>query len=160
MQNIIIVCADKGLRKDLSKALASELGFLYVDVDEVVDFDVLNMGNVTLTTASQELDNLEKKSIKRVMDFKNCVITISRDLFVANNNYQMFSECKKIFVALPKAYFVAKGSGSNVDKLEQELLMYEKINKLTSNYSDIVINKDVKTIEDMVKEILNELKKT
>lgn len=160
MQNIIIVCADKGLRKDLSKALASELGFLYVDVDEVVDFDILNMSDTALSTAKQELDELEKKSIKRVLDFNNCIITISRDLFIANNNFTLFEQCKKIFVVLPKAYFVAKYSNCDMGKLEQELLMCDKINKLTKTYSDMTIDKSVKTTDDMMKEILDKLKKT
>ena len=38
MQNLLVVCADKDLRKDLSRVLGAELNFLYVDVDDVLDF--------------------------------------------------------------------------------------------------------------------------
>ena len=42
------MCADKELRKDVSKVLSGELGFLYVDVDEILDFELLNNQDIHL----------------------------------------------------------------------------------------------------------------
>ena len=77
MQNLLVVCADKDLRKDLSRVLGAELNFLYVDVDDVLDFELLNQKDITLSKANDVLKQLERKSIDRVLGFKNCIITMS-----------------------------------------------------------------------------------
>ena len=159
MQNILIVCADKALRKDLSKVLGAELNFLYVDVDEVLDFEIINQQNVKIDEAKDVLRTLEQKSINRVLNFNNCIITISRDLFVAHDNFLLIKNCSKVFVMLPKAYFVARNNGGDINKLEQELLLFDKINKLVIINCDIVVDKEVKSVEDISKEIIDKLKK-
>ncbi len=147
------------LRKDLSKVLGVELNFLYVDVDEVLDFEIINQQDVKIDEAGDVLKLLEQKSIQRVLNFNECVITMSRDLFVAHNNFLLFRNCHKVFVMLPKAYFVARNNGGDINKLEQELLMFDKINKLVSINCDMVVDKEVKSIEDISKEIIDKLKK-
>ena len=159
MQNILIVCADKTLRKDISKVLGAELNFLYVDVDEVLDFEIINQQNVKIDEARDVMRSLEQKSIERVLGFNNCIITISRDLFVAHDNFLLIKNFHKVFVCLPKAYFVARNNSGDFNKLEQELLLFDKINKLVSINCDIVIDKEVKSIEDISKEIIDKLKK-
>ena len=148
------------LRKDLSKVLGAELNFLYIDVDEVLDFEILNQQGVKFDEANKLLRELEQKSINRALDFNNCIITMSRDLFVSNNNFLLINNCQKVFIYLPKAYFVARNNVGDVNKLEQELLLFDKINKLVSINCDIVIDKEVKSVEDISKEIINNLKKT
>ena len=159
MQNILIVCADKELRKDLSKVLATELKFLYVDVDEVLDFELLNQQDVTIVEAKEVLKQLELKSINRVLGFDNCVITISRDLFVSNDNFKLFADLKKVFVTLTKAHFVARTKSDDKYRLEQELALFDKINKLISVNCDVVIDKGIKSIQEIGSEILEGLNK-
>ena len=108
MQNIVIVCADKDLRKDVSKVLGQELSFLYVDVDDILDYELLNNQDIILNEAKTKLKELEQKSIKRALEFKDCIITMSRNLFVANDNFKHFAKWHKIFISLSKAYFVAR----------------------------------------------------
>ena len=153
------MCADKELRKDLSRVLATELKFLYVDVDEVLDFEILNQQDVKLAEAKDVLKNLERKSIDRVLNFDNCIITISRDLFVSNDNFLLMKNCKKVFLPLPKAYFVARNNGGDVYKLEQELAMFDHINKLVSVNCDIIIDKKIQSIQELTKQIIDKLKK-
>ena len=147
------------LRKDLSKALSAELNFLYIDIDEVLDFEILNQQDVNIEDAKNVLRDLEQKSINRALEFNNCVITMSRDLFVANNNFLLINNCTKIFIYLPKGYFVARNNVGDANKLEQELLLFDKINKLVEINCDIMIDKDIKSVDDTCNEIIEKLKK-
>lgn len=158
LQNILIVCADKELRKDLSKVLATELGFLYVDVDEVLDYELLNHQDVTIAEAKEVLKKLELKSINRVLNFNKCVVTISRDLFLSNDNFKLFSNMTKVFVLITKAHFVARYKSDDKYRLEQELVLFDKVNNLISSKCDMTINKEVKSVQDMCAEILDKLK--
>lgn len=151
------MCADKDLRKDLSRVLGAELNFLYVDVDDVLDFELLNQKDITLSKANDVLKQLERKSIDRVLGFKNCIITMSRDLFISNDNLKLFKDIKKVFVSLSKSYFVARFKGDDKYKLEHELILFDKINKLISINCDIVVDKDIKSLEELKIEIMSKL---
>ena len=147
------------LRKDLSKVLSNELDFLYIDVDEVLDFEMLNQQDINIEDAKNVLRDLEKKSINRALGFNNCVITMSRDLFIANNNFLSINNCKKIVIYLPKSYFVARNNIGDINRLEQELLLFDKINKLVEINCDIMVDMGVKSIDEVCNEIIDKLKK-
>ncbi len=153
MQNIVIVCADKQLRKDVAKVLGKELNFLYVDIEDMLGYEVLKQQEVSLTEAKVKMQQLEKNIIKRALEFKNCIVTISRDLFVSNDNFLMLSNTKKIFINLSKSHFVVRSKIDDKYRIEQELLMYDKINKLITINCDMVIEKEMLTIEEMINEI-------
>ncbi len=159
MKNILIICADKDLRKDLSKELASQLKRLYLDADELLDFEILNRQEVSLTEASDALHIMEAETLKRVLSFKNCVITISHDLFVANDNFKMLNGLTKVNVELSKAYVIAKTKKEQRHKLEQELCLFDQINLLINKNCDITISHEGKPIEALSQEIISKLNK-
>lgn len=154
MKNILIVCADKNLRKDLSRALATELKCLYLDADELLDFEILNRQEIRLNEASNALQQMELDTLKRIAEFKNCVITISENLFVSNDNFSSINDVIKVHCALSKAYLVAQTNKRDAYKLEQELSVFDEINALIKANCDFVVSKDVKTIEQVCQEII------
>jgi len=151
------VCADKDLRKDLSKVLGLELGRLYLDVDELLDYEVLKYQHLTLSQAGEALHKIQHDCINRALEFKNCIITISHDLFVSNDNFDLTRDLTKVFVKLSKSYLVAKIKKEDKYKLDQELSLFEQINALIIDNCDIVIEKGAKANSDLCKEIINEL---
>lgn len=154
MKNILMVCADKDFRKDLSKALASELKCLYLDADELLDFEILNRQEIKLNQASDALQQMELDTLKRIAEFKNCIITISNDLFVSNDNFQHIKDVVKVYVELSKAHLVAKSNKQEMYKLEQQLVIYDEINRLIKANCDFCVIKDIKTIEQLCQEII------
>ena len=157
MGNILIVCLDKILRQDIIRVLSKELGFLYADIDEILDYEILNNSVTSLAEASDKLNNLEQSSINRALGFNKCVFGISKELFISNDNFEMF-KMPKVFVALSKAHLIAK-SKWDTNKLEQELLMFDKIDNVVKQNCDIVIDKGVKSVDEICEEIVNQLKK-
>lgn len=158
MQNIVIVCEDKDLRKDVSRVLATELKFLYVDIDEILDYELLAYEDISLLEASETLKKLEHKSIERALGFENCVVTLSRDLFVSNDNFRLLNKCKKVFVEMSKGYFVARYKGNKAN-LEQDVNLYDRINKLIAVNCDMVIDKEILTIQEISNKIIEGLNK-
>ena len=157
MKNILIVCADKNLRKDISKALASELRCLYLDADELLDFEIVNRQNIKLSDAGEALQQMELDTIKRMTEFKNCIITMSNQLFVSNDNFEQIKGVTKVCLSLSKAFLVAKINKDNKHKIEQELCLFDEINGLIKRNCDIVIDKDIKTNSQLVQEIIYEV---
>lgn len=156
MKNILIVCADKILRQDISRVLARELGFLYADIDEILDYELLSGKDATLIDAGEQLQQLEVKSIVKALGFDKCVLSVSCNLFVSNANFKLFN-MPKVFVCLSKSHMIAR-SKFDSHRLEQELLLFDKINRLISINCEIVMDRDVKTVEEIVQHIIEKLK--
>jgi len=148
------VCADKELRKDISKNLATACNCIYLDIDEMLSFEVLNHEDLKLNEAGEVLRKIQKDCINRAKQYKNCIITIPNDIFVANDNFKLFNENIKIFITLSKAYFVARTQHDDKNKLEQQLSLYNQINILIKNNCNYIIDKDIKSIEQICQEIL------
>ena len=152
MKNILIVCVDKDLRKDVSKMLATDLKCICLDVNELLNYELLNAQDIPLSQASTEMRNMEQKAIKRALEYKNCIITISHDLFVANDNFKLF-DINKIYIHLPTAYLVAKSKRTNKQQIEQNLSLYHQIGEFVKSKCDFVVDKGIKTIQEIGKEI-------
>ena len=157
MENILIVCLDKILRQDVIRVLSKELGFLYADIDEVLEYEIINNSSTAITDANDKLIELEHSSINRALQFNKCVLGASKELFVSNDNFEMF-KMPKVFIALSKAHLIAR-SKWDMNRLEQELLMFDKIDNLIKQNCDIVIDRGVKSVEEICEEILAQLKK-
>ena len=154
MENILIVCADKILRRDIIRVLSKELGFLYADIDEILDYEILNNSSTVLDEANEKLNNLERYSITRALEFGKCVLGISNELFISNDNFNML-KMPRVFISLSKAHLIAR-SKWDMNRLEQELLMFDKIDKLVKQNCNIIIDKGVKSIEEVCQEILSQ----
>jgi hypothetical protein len=129
-------------------------------VDDVLDFELLNNQDISISEANEAMKMLEQKSIKRVLEFKNCVYTVSRNTFISNDNFKWFSNTFKVFVNLSKSYFMAHLTTEDKYKIEQELLMFDKINQLIKINSHITIDKDINTVEQIASQIILQLKKS
>jgi shikimate kinase len=153
------VCADKELRKDLSKILANKLNYLYLDINDMVDYAVLLNVDSNLNEAGNILRSVESDSIKRAMGYEDCIITMSNDLFVANDNFKLLKCEHKVHLKLPKGYLISKIKKDDKYKLEQELIMYNQVNNLIGLRCDVVINKEVKSLQEISNEVIISLNK-
>lgn len=156
--SFVIVCADKTLRNDVAKILAKKNQMLNADIQDVIDYEILNHHDITLSEANEFLGNLEKKAIVKTLGYKNTVLSISCDTFVANDNFELFKNRVKVYVRLPKRYIISKLNKNNKDKIEQQLLMYNEIDALISCNCDITMDKELKTAQELVDEILGKSK--
>ena len=120
----------------------------------MVDFEILNHQNISLKDAGDALRNIQQNCINRAKEYRNCIMTISNDMFVANDNFKLFKDDIKIFVALSKAYFVARMQNEDGHKLEQQLSLFNQINLLVKNNCNYIVDKTTKSIDEICEEIV------
>lgn len=156
--SFVIVCADKCLRNDVAKILAKDIQMLNADIQDVIDYEILNHHEITLNRANDFLSSLEKKAIAKTLGYKNTILAISCDTFVANDNFELLKNRVKVYIRLPKRYIISKLNKNNKDKIKQQLLMYNEIDALISCNSDIIIDKELKSAQDLATEILEKHK--
>ena len=158
MKNILVVCADKDFRKDVAKLLASKINCIYLDVNDLLELEILNSGDVGLSHYQEALHEMEKRAIKRALAYKNCIISVSHDVFVANDNFRLLANLNKIYIRISKGYLIAKTKKDDKYKLEQELCLFDEIDGLIKDVCDISIDQDIKSVNDICDEIISYLK--
>lgn len=161
-KNISLVCLNDFIRKEVGKALASSLKMLFCDIDEMIDFEIINKKQVSIKCGDEYLKQLERECIERVMQYETCVYSVSDELFMANNNSILLEDTIVVYLETQIHEMDIKQVKNKNEKakLLQKLEIQENINNyLKINCPYIIENADRKTIEDIVKEIKNFQKK-
>lgn len=155
-KNIAIICLNDYLRKETAKQLANAKKMHYLDVDELVDFELISRKQVALQCGDVFLKKIERECISRVMEYESCVFSISVDLYLANDNSVILNDCKIVYLST-EMHSIDLSTVKNKNerlKLQQAMDINNNINEFlikTSKY--VVENADMKTIEDIVNEI-------
>jgi len=134
------------------------LDCIYLDIDEMLYFEILNHQDVELSQAGKALREIQQNCIKRANEYKNCILTIPNELFIANDNFKLFNENIKIFIALSKSYFVARAQSNDKYKLEQQLSLFNQVNMFVKNNCNYIIDKEAKSVEQICQDIFLMLK--
>lgn len=155
-KNIAIICLNDYLRKETAKQLANAKKMHYLDVDELVDFELISRKQVALQCGDVFLKKIERECISRVMEYESCVFSISVDLYLANDNSVMLNDCKIVYLST-EMHSIDLSTVKNKNerlKLQQAMDINNNINEfLIKTSKHVVENADMKTIEDIVNEI-------
>ena len=143
-KNILIVSSNKEMRKDLSKLLARDTKMLNIDADELLDFELLNTQRVSIKEVGNLLKDVEREYVNRVANFKNCIITMSDKMFLADDHFKLLKDLNKIYIQVAPKKVGKNAKKEEVYRAEQELLMYNEIDGLLSSLCDITIKADDK----------------
>lgn len=155
-KNIAIICLNDYLRKETAKQLANAKKMHYLDVDELVDFELISRKQVAIQCGDVFLKKIERECISRVMEYESCVFSISVDLYLANDNSVLLNDCKIVYLST-EMHNIDLSTVKNKNeklKLQQAMDINNNINEFlikTSKY--VVENADMKSIEDIVNEI-------
>ncbi len=155
-KNIAIICLNDYLRKETAKQLANAKKMHYLDVDELVDFELISRKQVAIQCGDVFLKKIERECISRVMEYESCVFSISVDLYLANDNSVLLNDCKIVYLST-EMHNIDLSTVKNKNerlKLQQAMDINNNINEFlikTSKY--VVENADMKSIDDIVNEI-------
>ncbi len=155
-KNIAIICLNDYLRKETAKQLAKIKKMHYLDIDELVDFELISRKQVALQCGDVFLKKIERECISRVMEYESCVFSISVDLYLANDNSILLNDCKIVYLSteMHKIDLSTVKNKKEKLKLQQAMDINNNINEFlikTSKY--VVENADMKSIDDIVIEI-------
>ena len=155
-KNIAIICLNDYLRKETAKQVAQSTKMHYLDVDELIDFELISRKQVSLKCGDVFLKKIEKECISRVVEYENCVLSVSVDLYLANENSVLLDGCKVVYLATEMHNIDVSKIKNKKEKikLQQAMDINNNINDFLLKTSKIVIeNADIKSIEDIVAEI-------
>lgn len=160
-RNITIVCLNDFLRKEAGKELAKINKMFYLDIDEMLDFELISRSQVSIKCGDEYLHKLEQDCIKRVAEYENCVYSISPDMFLANDNKVYLKDTSVVYLNTDMHNIdVSKIRNKNEKiKIMQDMEVFDNINGfLIATCPYVVEDADMKSLKDIVVEIKSKIK--
>ncbi len=142
--NLVIIGFEKQFNKDLCLYLADKLDMFFVDVAELIEYNLINSKEALLRCGREYIEKEEKKTVRNVADYENTIINIPYDIFINNKDF-FNSGCYKIFI-IPQNL-------EDVDKI----VMADRI-ELIKSYCNAIIENVENNVEDVYNKIINSLK--
>ena len=84
-KNITIICLSNKYKKIVAKELADSLEMFYADINDIMEYNLIN-SEMLLTAGQQYFDQNEEKTIKTVSDYDNTILTLNLSTLNKNNN--------------------------------------------------------------------------
>jgi len=166
--NITFIALNNGLKKEIAKNLAEKLEMFYIDINELIKYQIPNTSEVITLAGIEYYNEEETKIVKTVSSYENTLITIDLDTFFNNNNYLHLKE-NSVFIYLKVDFEnfkkLLEREIPKKSRLEKSLSkkVFNERNKIIELESDIIINfndetsllSDIfKKIKDFYKEVL------
>lgn len=86
-QGILVVCMKDREGQEVAKLLADSLCMLYASCKELVDYEVFDTKAVIDKCGMEYFEEKEKKAIKNVSKYENCVIFVDYEYFFKGYDY-------------------------------------------------------------------------
>ncbi len=160
---IAIISLSDTFKKLVAKNLADKLDMNFVDVNEFVQYDVLNIDHIIKTAGLEYYNNLERKSLKVLSSYENTVMSLDLPTLLNEFNYKYLKEKTiicfvKIDIDELKRRLTEIGEYHNTfaDKIFEKV--FNEREKIVEQVSEVVVEvkSNTKSVEDC---LIEEIKK-
>lgn len=132
--NITVIGLVGNFKKNVAQALADKLEMIFADVNDIMEFNLIN--SKMIEHAGQDyFDKNESKTVKLLASYENTVITLNLSTLNKNNNIQILKENSVVvYLRLNFEQFQIINKIENYGALES-------INKRAYKGRDMLLNK-------------------
>lgn len=160
-KNITLIALNQEFKKNIAIKLADELGMFFVDINEFVKYDVVDVNKIIKTAGLEYYNNIETKAVKTISGYENTLSTLNLSTFFCNDNYKILQQNSLfIFLRVKFSDFKSKLWKERPLSAKYENLLDEKAfkerDKILALISDIVVDvssKDKNIVDKIIKSI-------
>ena len=159
-KNITIICLVNDYKKRVAKALADELEMFYADVNEIMEYNLIN--DEMLEKAGQQyFDENESKTVKTIASYDNTILTLNFSTLNKGNNLDILKKDSLIiYLKLNFLKFCELNRYENKKSLIKiNEIEFEDRNTYISSFADIIVNVVHAELSSVVNEIINDINK-
>lgn len=159
--NITLISLNSGIKKEIALNLANTLGMFYIDINDFINYQLLNVNEVITKAGLEYYNKEETKIVASIASYENVLITLNLETFFNKNNYKKLKETS-LFIYLKVNFETYKRNLDNElpQKTTSEKNLNKKVfferDKLIEKVSEIVI--DVNNNKDVINSIINSIK--
>ena len=156
-KNVLIIGLAEANIKRIAVALAEKLNRMYMDVDELIEYQLVNKQGLK-KVGREYFEKIQKGCIRQACDCVNTVVTISTDLYLFADYAEILSKFYVIFVNFTKNdYLFAIESCPKERQLElkNRVVVFNELNAQLRKRANLCIN--YSTDDNVVDKILIKL---
>ncbi|MDR0850135.1 MAG: hypothetical protein LBN07_01475 [Christensenellaceae bacterium] len=162
--NIALVCALEDFNKEVGGKLAGKLDFYFMDVEDYLQFNMIDPEEVIEKCGVDYLNELRAKTITEVAAYYDTVISVNLDLAMQDEHLKCLkNRCFMVYLAVGEAALrkLATKEKDEKKKLEIEtgLLAFGARDLRAKKDCDVVIDAGKMDIKSMLKKIEKEVGK-
>ncbi len=154
--NICVVGLVKSYTKSVAKKLSARLGMFFGDLDDLMQFELIDIENVKNICGETYIDKVEASKMKMLASFENTLFTFNYNILNLEKNLKVIKDKSIIiFISLntKNATNKLRRAGIKNSEMALELDMLEVRDKLIRKYADIVVDGNDITIDKVIFEI-------
>lgn len=162
-RNITLLLPLGTYKKQIAKQLATKLKMHFIDVGDLLKFELVDTQKVLEVAGKEYLERQENKIVQRVASFSDAVITLDLSTLNTADNMKQLKETS-LFVYLrflEKDYIKLlkkeKNSLSNSSLLDQKL--FAERDEFFKKISDVVVNCTNTNKRDIIKQTILQMHK-
>lgn len=157
--NILLVGLDYNFIKNVAGELANKLDMFFLDVNDLIEYNLIDAKNVRVKCGVEYFEKVEKKIALSVAEYENTVINFPYSLFLnANFSSILAKRALIIFIKMDKETLVKENFKNNKNSLSLEILTCDELNKLLSEKTDIVVENSTLNTKICIDDIIEKLK--
>lgn len=140
-KNITIICLANEYKKRVAKALADELEMFYADVNEIMEYNLIN--DEMLEKAGQQyFDENESKTVKTIASYDNTILTLNFSTLNKGGNLNILKkESLIIYIKLSFEKFCKLNKFETKKSLVKiNELAFEDRNAYIADFCDILVD--------------------
>jgi len=163
--DIAFICLLPNYSKNVSKLLGEKLDMFFVNVEEMLEFDLGDVEHILSVLGSKDgkkyMRETETKVIKNIASFDNTIISINPMTMFSNRNFDRISKTSYIiYLQISPKFFKTRAelSGDDIDEKILNIAFTER-DKIYVDSSDIVVNCSTLKEKKAVKKLLSAINK-
>ena len=159
-KNITIICLSDKYKKIVAKALADYLEMFYADMNDIMEYNLIN-SEMLLSAGQQYFDENEEKTIKTVSDYNDAILTLNLSTLNKNNNLEIVKKNSLIiYVRLPFETYSVLNKAENTSNLANiNQSVFEDRDTLIKSFADIVVENRQIVVSETIKQIIEAIQK-
>lgn len=159
-KNVLLVGLSSGFIRYIASQLADKLDFYYLDIDNLLEYSLLDRVKMKQVCGAKYLDEQEKRVIKSLNDYEKTVMSIKLETFIANKK-SISNKNLTIYIAFEE---------NQIENLNQLLpsefkteivlndLLFEEHDNFLKKNCDIVVKCDINNIDESLNKIISIIK--
>jgi|LGOV01.1.fsa_nt_gb shikimate kinase len=148
----------KAYKKKLAKQISDKLEMIYVDINELLEFELLDVDRASKVAGKEYIELQENKAVRRVASYNNSLITMDLGTLLKDDNIKLLKESSLIiYLKLQEKDYIKlikKEYDFTSFDAELQLSVFKKRNEHLSKISDIVVECSNANKRDLSNEVL------
>ena len=157
--NILLVGLDYDFVKSVANELANKFDMFFLDVNDLIEYNLIDTKNVKVTCGVEYFEKVEKKIALSVTEYEKTVINFPYSLFLnANFSNVLSKRALTIFIKMDKETLAKENFKKGQNKLSIEILTSDELNKLLEEKVDLVVENSTLNTKICIDDIIEKLK--